>query len=91
MSSTPQSRSSPQPSREARYIASRMASETAPPCFRSGDTVDEVRLSLERAQLRGCFRVFDREPSTRGVDSELIGELRVDSAGAVHWKPLRSV
>ena len=71
----------------ARYLASARGS-TAPARICTGDTVDEMRLYLERGHRPGRYRVFDRQPATRGIDAELVGEFIVDEDGRVHWKPL---
>jgi hypothetical protein len=70
----------------ARYLASPLAS-TASARICTGDTVDEMRLYLERGRP-GRYRVFDRQPATRGIDAELVGEFIVDEDGRVHWEPL---
>lgn len=72
-----------------RYLSTRVE-PPSPPFFCAGDSVDQMRLSLQRSGERGRYRVFDRQPRTPGVDAELIGQLIVDATGAVEWKPLRS-
>jgi hypothetical protein len=43
---------------------------------------------LEEEHEPGRYRVFDRQPVTRGVDVELAGVLVVEASGTVRWKPL---
>ena len=76
------------PDTRGRYLSTRVE-PSSPPFFCAGDSVDQLRLSLQRAGERGRYRVFDRQPQTRGVDAELIGQFIVDDMGAVLWKPLR--
>jgi hypothetical protein len=76
---------------EARYLASRPASGSTHSYFCKGDTLEEMRLRLQRAQEPGHYRVFDRRPAARGIDAELIGVFLVDDGGTIQWKPLRSL
>ena len=76
-------------SAKARYVAARPDSPTTPSCF--ADTVEEMRLQLERCGEPGRYRVFDRRPATRGIDFELVGRFIVDSTGTVLWRPLPRV
>ncbi len=75
---------------EARYLASGPASGASHSYFCKGNTLEEMRLSLERIHAPGHYRVFDRRPAARGIDVELIGVFVVDAGGAIQWKPLRS-
>jgi hypothetical protein len=91
MSTAPDVRTETRATPPARYLACRPASESTPSFFCMGERVDEMRLYLERAHEPGRYRVFDRRPDSRGIDSELIGEFVVDDAGHVLWKALSSL
>lgn len=79
------------PRPEARYLASRLASGSTDSNFCQGDTLEEMRLRLQRAHEPGHYRVFDRRPAARGIDVELIGVFLVADGGSIEWKPLRSL
>lgn len=73
----------------SRYLSTRV-DPASPPFSCAGDSVNQMRLTLQRSGERGRYRVYDRQPPTPGVDAELIGQFIVDGAGAVEWKALRS-
>ena len=74
--------------RAGRYLATRV-DPPSPAAFCVGETVDQMRSSLQRSGDRGRYRVFDRQPASRGIDVELIGQFVVEAGGTVEWKPLR--
>jgi hypothetical protein len=76
---------------EARYLASRPASGSTGSYHCQGDTLEEMRLCLQRTHEPGHYRVFDRRPEARGFDVELIGVFLVDACGTIQWRPLRSL
>ena len=92
MAHDPDVRNLPTSASEARgrYISTRVE-PLSPPVFCTGESVDQMRLALQRSGERGRYRVFDRQPRTRGLDFELIGQFIVDATGAVEWKALRSI
>ena len=69
-----------------RYLATRPESPSTG-CY-VGETVEEVRFQLERSAEPGRYRVFDRRPATRGIESELVGQFVVEAPGEVQWRAL---
>jgi hypothetical protein len=72
-----------------RYLSTRV-DPPSPPFVCTGETVDQMRHSLQRSGERGRYVVFDRQPAVRGIEAELIGQFIVEDGGAVQWKALPS-